>query len=202
MGGRLRLYLYGGPHQDAISKGASALAKSDSEVWDVPYLPIDPQDVGRGYQALIRINQQSGKGGIAYLMHIEHGFDLPRRLQIEFAAVVQANATGGGEITPAQLLEWFTGEYLTATDDPTHATSAQNAQERLDGLLRPAGQQGTIVDTSFQPPSAESRQWVTYTEAQSGRTICWGVGTGASQEESLDRSIRSAARRLSKARQA
>ena len=195
---------FAGSHQDAISKGLGALTKSASEVWDVPYLPIDPQDVGRGYQALIRINQQSGKGGIAYLMRTEHGFDLPRRLQIEFAAVVQANAAEGGEVTSAQLLEWFTREYLTTSDDePRNETGAQSAQKRLDELLRSADHPGVVGDISFQPPSAaESGRWVAYAEVQSGRTTCWGVGTGASKQESLDSSLRSAARRLGKAREA
>ena len=80
---------FSGSHQDAIKKGMEALPR-DYAVWEVPYLPIDPKHVGRTYEAVIRVNSQSGKGGVAYIMKAEHGFDLPRRLQIEFSKTIQA----------------------------------------------------------------------------------------------------------------
>ena len=86
--GELVYTAFSGSHQDAIKKGFEALGK-DYDVWEVPYLPIDPHDVGRSYEAVIRVNSQSGKGGVAYIMKFEHGLDLPRRLQIEFSSVIQ-----------------------------------------------------------------------------------------------------------------
>src|SRR5260370_34269986 len=82
---------FSGSHQDAIKKGMSALAP-DYHTWEVPYLPIDPKHVGRTYEAIIRINSQSGKGGVAYIMHAEHGLELPRRLQIESSKTIQTTA--------------------------------------------------------------------------------------------------------------
>src|SRR5499426_3924475 len=93
---------FSGSHQDAIKKGFEALGK-DYDVWEVPYLPIDPHHVGRSYEAVIRVNSQSGKGGVAYIMKFEHGLDLPRRLQIEFSAVIQRLAERTGtEVTASQ----------------------------------------------------------------------------------------------------
>lgn len=106
---------FSGSHQDAIKKGLAARAADAAEVpvWEVPYLPIDPRDVGRSYEAVIRINSQSGKGGIAHLMASEFGLDLPRRLQIEFRNAVQAVADETGkEITAADLWALFEATYL------------------------------------------------------------------------------------------
>ena len=86
--GRPRVHAFSGSHQDAIKKGIDALA-TEYDIWEVPYLPIDPKHVGRTYEAVIRVNSQSGKGGVAYIMKAEHGFDLPRRLQIEFSKTIQ-----------------------------------------------------------------------------------------------------------------
>ncbi|HTX62129.1 MAG TPA: 2-isopropylmalate synthase [Acidimicrobiales bacterium] len=103
---------FSGSHQDAIKKGMSAIG-DDYDVWEVPYLPIDPKDTGRTYEAIIRVNSQSGKGGVAYLMDTEHGLDLPRRLQVEFSRQVQAvTESTGTEIRPAELWEVFAGTYL------------------------------------------------------------------------------------------
>src|SRR5699024_8708337 len=108
---------FSGTHQDAINKGfahhratAAAAGLSESEApWDVPYLPIDPADVGRNYDAVIRVNSQSGKGGIAYLLQAEYGLDLPRKLQIDFARHVQDHTdTAGAEITAEHLWHLFT----------------------------------------------------------------------------------------------
>ena len=120
-GGDLVYTAFSGSHQDAINKGLSALARDaeaagvsvDDMTWDVPYLPIDPKDVGRTYEAVIRVNSQSGKGGVSYIMKTEHQLDLPRRLQIEFSHVVQARTDSeGGEVTPEAMWSIFADEYL------------------------------------------------------------------------------------------
>ena len=117
---------FSGSHQDAIKKGfeameADAVAQGksvDDLVWAVPYLPIDPKDLGRSYEAVIRVNSQSGKGGVAYLLKSDHALDLPRKLQIEFSGVVQAKTDAeGGEISSRQIWEIFTDEYLPASID-------------------------------------------------------------------------------------
>ncbi len=103
---------FSGSHQDAIKKGMEALPK-EYAVWEVPYLPIDPKHVGRSYEAVIRVNSQSGKGGVAFIMKMEHGFDLPRRLQIEFSKTIQAiTEDSGTEISPAAMWEAFQKEYI------------------------------------------------------------------------------------------
>ena len=120
-GGDLVFTAFSGSHQDAIKKGlehmerdaAAAGRTIDQQEWAVPYLPIDPKDIGRSYEAVIRVNSQSGKGGVAYLMKNEHQLDLPRRLQIEFSQVVQSETDSqGGEVSPAQLWTIFENEYL------------------------------------------------------------------------------------------
>jgi len=117
---------FSGSHQDAIKKGfeameADAKAKGvsvDELVWAVPYLPIDPKDLGRGYEAVVRVNSQSGKGGVAYLLKADHALDLPRKLQIEFSGVVQAKTDAeGGEVTSDQIWAAFQDEYLPAPAD-------------------------------------------------------------------------------------
>ncbi|GLY18071.1 2-isopropylmalate synthase [Kineosporia rhizophila] len=122
-GGDLVYTAFSGSHQDAIKKGMEALNASaaavgktvEDVVWEVPYLPIDPHDVGRSYEAVVRVNSQSGKGGVAYLMKNEYQLDLPRRLQIEFSQVVQKHTDSeGGEVTPGQLYTIFSDEYLPA----------------------------------------------------------------------------------------
>jgi 2-isopropylmalate synthase len=110
---------FSGSHQDAIKKGFEALAASsihgEYASWGVPYLPIDPHHVGRTYEAVIRVNSQSGKGGVAYVMKEEHGYDLPRRLQIEFSKTIQhITEDSGTEITPAVMWEAFQAEYIPA----------------------------------------------------------------------------------------
>jgi 2-isopropylmalate synthase len=112
---------FSGSHQDAIKKGVAAIsggdtrAHGDYDVWEVPYLPVDPSHLGRTYDAVIRVNSQSGKGGVAYVMKAEYGLDLPRRLQIEFSQVIQRRAeASGGEITPSEMWAAFDGAYLTA----------------------------------------------------------------------------------------
>ena len=125
-GGDLVYTAFSGSHQDAIKKGFELMEKDakqkgvsvDDLVWAVPYLPIDPKDVGRSYEAVIRVNSQSGKGGVAYLLKTDHQLDLPRKLQIEFSRVVQ-NKTDqdGGEVSSSNLWDIFTDEYLPAQPD-------------------------------------------------------------------------------------
>ena len=125
-GGDLVYTAFSGSHQDAIKKGFELMHKEaqakgvqiDDLTWAVPYLPIDPKDVGRSYEAVIRVNSQSGKGGVAYLLKTDHHLDLPRKLQIEFSRVVQ-NVTdaSGGEVSSEKLWDIFTDEYLPAPAD-------------------------------------------------------------------------------------
>jgi 2-isopropylmalate synthase len=120
-GGDLVYTAFSGSHQDAINKGLDAMKISADEadtdvddiLWQVPYLPIDPKDVGRTYEAVIRVNSQSGKGGVAYIMKADHGLALPRRLQIEFSQAIQKITDGeGGEVSPKEMWDVFADEYL------------------------------------------------------------------------------------------
>jgi len=120
-GGDLVYTAFSGSHQDAINKGLNAMEADaaaagvsvDEIAWAVPYLPIDPKDVGRTYEAVIRVNSQSGKGGVAYIMRTEHSLELPRRLQVEFSQVIQSHTeAAGGEVTSEAMWEVFTDEYL------------------------------------------------------------------------------------------
>jgi 2-isopropylmalate synthase len=143
---------FSGSHQDAIKKGFDALG-ADYEEWGVPYLPIDPKHVGRTYEAVIRVNSQSGKGGVAYLMKAEHGLELPRRLQIEFSKTIQTiTEDTGTEIQPGELWSTFEQTYL----DPaapvqlrSHETttgekgSTVSAQLTVDGEHRTVHGEGT-----------------------------------------------------------
>ncbi len=120
-GGDLVYTAFSGSHQDAINKGFDAMREDaeaqgtevDTTLWQVPYLPIDPKDVGRTYEAVIRVNSQSGKGGVAYIMKTDHGLQLPRRLQIEFSRTIQQHTdSAGGEISPEAMWKAFSKEYL------------------------------------------------------------------------------------------
>ncbi|MBI3707690.1 MAG: 2-isopropylmalate synthase [Proteobacteria bacterium] len=152
-GGELVFTAFSGSHQDAIKKGMAALTGSNSGLWEVPYLPIDPRDVGRSYEAIIRVNSQSGKGGIAYLLHADHGLDLPRPLQIEFAAVIQRIADESGkEIGSETIWTEFTREYLSpgrvqylqhVTLPTAGGERCIEAQIRLDGVERTITGRGT-----------------------------------------------------------
>ncbi len=113
--GELVYTAFSGSHQDAIKKGMEAAAAAGDEPWDVPYLPIDPHDVGRTYEAIIRVNSQSGKGGVAYIMKNDYHLDLPRRLQIEFMQLIQKiTDSSGQEITPEEIWNAFQWTYLNA----------------------------------------------------------------------------------------
>jgi 2-isopropylmalate synthase len=141
-GGDLVYTAFSGSHQDAIKKGLEAMDREaaaqgvgvDDLVWGVPYLPIDPRDVGRTYEAVIRVNSQSGKGGVAYLMKHEYNLDLPRRLQIEFSRVVQEHTdTAGGEISPAELWAVFQDEYLPNPDAPWGRLALRSIRQSSEG---------------------------------------------------------------------
>jgi 2-isopropylmalate synthase len=140
--GELVYTAFSGSHQDAIRKGLAALQGSESAHWEVPYLPIDPVDVGGTYEAVIRINSQSGKGGVAHVLETEAGYALPRRMQIEFSQMVQAQAeTSGLEITGEQVRTLFEREYLTLEDAPKRVggmqleTSADGSRDTLRAEL-------------------------------------------------------------------
>ncbi len=151
---------FSGSHQDAINKGMRARAKkSEEEVWDVPYLPIDPKDVGRSYEAIIRVNSQSGKGGVAYVLKTEHHLELPRRLQIEFSKAIQKIADSeGGEVTPEEIWQAFENEYL-ARARPLELISLRHLEgepghDRIEAALRVEGVERTIVGAGHGPVDA------------------------------------------------
>jgi len=115
--GKLVFTAFSGSHQDAINKGTQYMKESASDYWEIPYLPIDPADVGREYEPIIRINSQSGKGGAAYIMEHNFGFDLPKSMHPEFGAVVQLESDAvGKEIAPERIRELFDQEYIDAKE--------------------------------------------------------------------------------------
>jgi 2-isopropylmalate synthase len=172
-GGDLVYTAFSGSHQDAIKKGFERMSKDAAEqgkdveelVWAVPYLPIDPKDVGRSYEAVIRVNSQSGKGGVAYLLKADHALDLPRKLQIEFSRVVQNKTDSvGGEVSSAMLWEIFTDEYLPAIDvsnkwgrfelKKVRTASDMDGVVNLDVVLRDAAGEVASSGTGNGPISA------------------------------------------------
>jgi len=204
---------FSGSHQDAIKKGfeahqAAAWAAGVNVAdyaWEVPYLPIDPRDVGRTYEAVIRVNSQSGKGGVAYIMKAEHQMDLPRRLQIEFSRVVQARTDAeGGEVTPAQMWAAFSAEYLSAgrmallahhtssvvdtKDALTVEISVDGEARQVEGVgngpisafcdaLAATGTAVRVLDYTEHALSAGSdAQAAAYVECEVGDQALWGVG--------------------------
>ena len=148
---------FSGSHQDAIKKGLEALPE-DYAVWDVPYLPIDPKHVGRTYEAVIRVNSQSGKGGVAYIMKAEHGLDLPRRLQIEFSGRIQRiTEDTGTEITPAELWAAFSAAYLPAhpaIELVTYDATTAGPGTTLVARLQVDGRDRTVRGTGNGPVAA------------------------------------------------
>ncbi len=117
--GKLVFTAFSGSHQDAINKGVQAMKERGSEIWQVPYLPIDPSDIGREYEPIVRINSQSGKGGVAFIMDTYFGFKLPKAMHREFANVIQEISEKQGEVTPDQIMEAFRAEYLDKKE-PIH----------------------------------------------------------------------------------
>ncbi|MFK4759767.1 2-isopropylmalate synthase [Microbacterium sp. ZW T5_45] len=171
--GDLVFTAFSGSHQDAIKKGFEAMAaKAEAEgvtvdeiEWAVPYLPVDPKDLGRSYEAVIRVNSQSGKGGVAYLLKADHAIDLPRKLQIEFSGVVQAKTDAeGGEVTSDQIWSIFNDEYLPAADASekwgrfellaTQTRSDMSGEVVLDVTLRDDEQQLSVVGSGNGPVAA------------------------------------------------
>jgi 2-isopropylmalate synthase len=170
-GGDLVYTAFSGSHQDAIKKGfefmerdaAEAGVDVDSFRWAVPYLPIDPKDVGRTYEAVIRVNSQSGKGGVAYIMKSEHQLDLPRRLQVEFSQVVQRHTDAeGGEVSPEQIWAIFRDEYLPNPAAPWgrldlrshHTSSAEGEKDHLDVAVLLDGAETKLAGSGNGPIAA------------------------------------------------
>jgi 2-isopropylmalate synthase len=173
-GGDLVFTAFSGSHQDAIKKGFEFMEREakrsgkgiDDLVWGVPYLPIDPHDIGRSYEAVVRVNSQSGKGGVAYVLKSEHHLDLPRRLQIEFSGVVQAKADAdGGEVTPRELWRVFKDEYLPAKDGQANEwgrftpvahtlVSGENGTDRITATMLDRGMEVTVEGTGNGPIAA------------------------------------------------
>ena len=206
-GGDLVYTAFSGSHQDAIKKGFEALEQRDDDVWEVPYLPIDPKDVGRTYEAVIRVNSQSGKGGTAYVMKADHGLDLPRRLQVEFSQVVQGVAEEtGGEVTPAQIWQSFSDEYLVPGSPlqlvSQRMTHSSGEAASVETRLRVRGEEVTLVGSGNGPidafvgilarevgidvrvldyaehalGSGADARAAAYVEAAVGGRVLWGVG--------------------------
>ena len=156
---------FSGSHQDAIKKGFDDLARQAAETgqpvadirWDIPYLPIDPKDVGRSYEAVIRVNSQSGKGGVAYIMKNDHKLDLPRRLQIEFSHVIQSHTDNeGGEVEPSAMWSIFSDEYLASGEVELVkiASSSDEGTERITATISVRGVEHVVHGVGNGPVSA------------------------------------------------
>ena len=203
--GDLVFTAFSGSHQDAINKGFSAMRSSNSPLWEVPYLPIDPADVGRTYEAVIRINSQSGKGGIAYLLEKDHGLSMPRRLQVEFSQVIQTiTDETGKEISPSDIWETFQKTYLKTNgnyefikhsiesikeEDLLKVTLKLNEKEieiigkgngPIDAFTN--GLHSESIDIKVQDyhqhaiSSGSDAKAVAYIEIKSDESYSWGVG--------------------------
>ncbi len=148
---------FSGSHQDAIKKGMAALS-ADYGYWEVPYLPIDPHHVGRTYEAVIRVNSQSGKGGVAYIMEVEHQMVLPRRLQIEFSQAVQhVTEDIGTEISPARMWELFSAQYLQEDEELAlvgHETASSGDADKVTAELMVSGRKVTLTGEGNGPIAA------------------------------------------------
>src|SRR5580700_8192446 len=223
---------FSGSHQDAIKKGFEALedeAKAagipfGEYAWNVPYLAIDPHDVGRSYEAVIRVNSQSGKGGVAYVMKSGHHLDLPRRLQIEFSKVIQVRTDeDGGEVTPNEIWDSFTAEYLTAGSvslldhqsssvvEGKHVLSAEvsvdGAAQEIEGAgngpisafcaaLASVGIDVRVLDYAEHAlTEGTDAQAASYMEVEIGGRVLWGVGIDTNTATASMRAIVSAVNR-------
>ena len=153
--GDLVFTAFSGSHQDAIKKGFNAIKKSNEPKWEVPYLPIDPADLGRNYEAVVRINSQSGKGGVAFLLEKDHGVSLPRRLQISLSQKIQRLADESGkEITSSQIWEIFEENYLKPINNFSyikHSSSSKDEVHSLELLIKMNGEE-TIIKGSGNGP--------------------------------------------------
>ncbi|MGI8422228.1 MAG: 2-isopropylmalate synthase [Gaiellaceae bacterium] len=228
--GELVYTAFSGSHQDAIKKGMHAQQRSESELWDVPYLPIDPLDVGRSYEAIIRVNSQSGKGGIAYLMEVEHHLELPRGLQVDFGQEVQAITDArGGELTADELLQAFQARYLaharpyalrsythtSAEDDRILARIEVDGEEReiegagngpiaalVDAFERHLGVRILIRDYHEHATAASADATAAaYVEADVDDESFWGVGLHSSIATASLRAVVNAVNRAHAARE-
>jgi 2-isopropylmalate synthase len=234
-GGDLVFTAFSGSHQDAIKKGFEALERDataasravDDVPWAVPYLPIDPMDVGRTYEAVIRVNSQSGKGGVAYLMKSEHAMDLPRRLQIEFSQVIQRHTdAAGGEVTPEQMWAIFAAEYLDRLEPVAlvrHDESSVDgvvsvlAEVAVDGTLRTIVGQGNGPIAAFVAALAEvgyevrvldyaehalsaggDARAAAYIEVAARDRVLWGVGVDGNIVTASLRAVVSAVNRAAR----
>ncbi len=144
--GKLVFTAFSGSHQDAINKGVAAMKERNNQYWQVPYLPIDPADIGREYEPIVRINSQSGKGGVAFVMDTYFGFKLPKGMHKEFARVIQSVSEKQGEVSPDQIMEKFREEYLNQKE-PIHFR-----QLRVDDL-------SDVIQSEF-----DTKVTVTYTD--------------------------------------
>ncbi|MFR5600905.1 MAG: 2-isopropylmalate synthase [Lachnospiraceae bacterium] len=156
--GKLVFTAFSGSHQDAINKGMQALHDRQSKIWQVPYLPIDPADIGREYEPIVRINSQSGKGGVAFVMDTFYGFRLPKGMHKEFADVIQAISEKQGEVAPEQIMDEFKKNYLERKE-PIHFRKCQ------------------ITDTEVEPGVYATLAKVIYTDHGIEKTF-EGVGNG------------------------
>jgi 2-isopropylmalate synthase len=227
---------FSGSHQDAIKKGFEALEADAARAgvpfasypWAVPYLAIDPHDVGRTYEAVIRVNSQSGKGGVAYLMKAEHRLDLPRRLQIEFSRVIQGHTdTEGGEVTAAQMWDIFATEYLaegplslldhqsSSVVESKHALtaeiSADGEAQQVEGIgngpisafcdaLATIGIEARVLDyTEHALTQGTDAQAAAYVECEIGGQVYWGVGVDTNTASASMRAVLSAVNRSRRA---
>ena len=159
--GQLVHTAFSGSHQDAIRKGIDALTQANDEHWEVPYLPIDPSDIGRTYEAIIRVNSQSGKAGAAYLLEVEHHVRLPRGMEIESSGYVQRQAdTSGNEITSAKIWEIYQQTYLSANEPfqlvsfDCHPVSRGSEQQRVEAVVSYQGEDYSLSATGNGPISA------------------------------------------------
>ena len=150
--GKLVFTAFSGSHQDAINKGVKAMADRGKEHWEVPYLPIDPSDVGREYEPIVRINSQSGKGGVAFVMDTYYGFKLPKGMHKEFADVIQVIAERQGEVSPETIMEEFRNQYLQKKE-PLHF------------------RRGKVEDVSDSDDSFDTRITLVYTDQGVEKTI-------------------------------
>jgi 2-isopropylmalate synthase len=228
-GGDLVYTAFSGSHQDAIKKGLEAMDR-DAEAagsavrdfrWEVPYLPIDPIDVGRSYEAVIRVNSQSGKGGVAYVLRHEHGLDLPRRAQIEFSGVIQRFTDGeGGEVLPSEIWRIFTETYLDYRyplrsfqidgDDVTAVVGVDGKDVEVSGsgngpiaalvdAMAPVwGRDVRVLDYAEHAlTGGADAQAAAYVEAAVDGHVVWGIGISANIVTASLQAVLSAAGRAS-----
>jgi 2-isopropylmalate synthase len=205
---------FSGSHQDAIKKGFDDLERKAAKAglpvselpWHMPYLPIDPKDVGRSYEAVIRVNSQSGKGGVAYIMKADHHLDLPRRLQIEFSQVIQRfTDSEGGEVEPARMWEIFAGEYLEAGpfELVSYAPIAAFCAAVSEVDLGLGGVSVRVLDYAEHALTAgRDAEAAAYLEIEIGDRVMWGVGISSSIVRASIAGVISALNRAARARQA